>query len=343
MQNIRITEAGVFLNQGSVTVSYDKNTSLLDYKPEVNSTSSWTGVLNKGDEITIQMSKFLFLRARGVDENPLGNSSCNITNFENYCSPAHNTLINSCGCCSNVGGSDTLLNFHLKSYTNFKLDSKTLFLTDESILDCTAGTTILEGLPLDGWESCEKLECVTCEENGTPLVNTITVQGSLSAECDVTKTTEIKGIYNYIFTGVLENYGLVIKSNSAENDYNCKDDYYAYVKNDNPRILVIFNNSKGTWNLLELDTDLTEIVENLTAFEVIESISLGTFEQTNKLNNTNIFLPPLNNFLISGEQNILNSEQVLKINNLFVLESDRFDGKIVCGSDNVKLSLSLSI
>lgn len=342
MQNIRITETGVYINQDGNTISYDKNSSLMDYKPELNSNSSWTGILNKGDEVSLQMSKFMFLRARGLNE-PVKTDSCNFTNFTNYCSPAHNTLINSCGCCSNVGGSDTILEFQMNSYTNFKLDSKTLFLDSEHILDCTDGNSVLESSPTEGWTGPEMLECVTCEEPETPLENRITIQGTLSNTCVSTTPIQLNGIYNFVFIGVLENNGLVIKSTNADNDYNIKNDYYAYVKNDNSRILIIFNSSKGAWDLLELDTPINEIVENLTEFNIIEAYRLGSYADTQILTNTNIYLPQNVDILYTGEKNILDTQNIVKVNNLLVIESDRFDGKIVCKSDNVKLSINLGM
>lgn len=343
-QSIKIENTGVSINQNGNSITLDRNTSLEDYKPTITRNSSWTGILNKGDSVDLNMFKFIFLRARKISDNSLDkNISSNITNIENYCSPAHNSLVNACGCSSNGDNNDTLLEFEMNSYTNYTLNSKVLNFISDEVLDCSRGNA-MPSIAV-GWDGCELLDGGSC--NTDPLENVISFQGATGGNCSSEDNITVSGIYNYIFTGVLENYGLVIKNNSADCQYACKNDYYAFVKNDNEKVLVIFENIIGKWLVIRLDEKISDIIENEKFFNITEVIELSDYNKSVNFNNSGILLPTnnqddVNYFKNSGDINILDNTNNIKINNLLVLESDRFDGKIVSKMDDIKLSINLS-
>jgi hypothetical protein len=338
---------------GADVVQYEKMLTLLDYKPTVTNWTTWNGTLNKSDEIGITGKyKFIFLRVRNEKNNTTSNGVVSsIMNYNNYCSPANNSLIKTC-CSSSAGANatDTLLDFQINQYTYFNLDQNTLYLDSNLVFDCTHGAT---ATGVTGWAGCTAATTLNCGVTGaTGVTGSVGITGGIGATCDVGSTAGatavVGGIYQFAFIGVLTDNNLVIKTGDAECDYKCQLDYYAFTNPNNDYILFIFDNTAGKWVLVKLDQKINDIVENKIAFNCIELIEWGDYTNTYMYNSTNIALPGKveigGTIEYSGNKVLLDSgfPSTIKVNNLLVLEADRFDGKIISQLDGMQVSMMLA-
>lgn len=344
---INIDNDGPKVKSGKDTVQYEMSLSLKDYLPSVTNWTTWNGVLNENDEVGITGKyKFIFLRVRNNDATV----QSSITNYENYCNPVNGSLVKSCTGTGANAFSDTLLNFEMNQYTAFDLDQNTLYLDSNLVFNCTNGAT---ASGVTGWTGCTQSDTLDCGVTGaTGATGAVGITGAIGATCDIGSTAgataPTKGIYEFAFVGVLTDNNLVIKTGDAECDYKCKLDYYAFTNPNNDYILFIFDNTAGKWVLVKLDQKINDIVANKTVFNIIELIEWGEYTNTYMYNSTNIALPGKiesgGTVEYSGTKVVLDEgfPSTIKVNNLLILEADRFDGKIISKMDSMEVSMMLA-
>jgi len=348
---IKIDEDGPSIVSNGNVVASDLRLTLRDYLPSVTNWTTWNGILNKGDEIAITTPyKFIALRARNNDTST--GSTIKATegsiDLTSACLPANNSLANNCGCnAGSTSTSEVLLDFEMNQFTSYALDTKTIFSDNALIFDCSHGPT---ASGVTGWSGCTCIDTVTCGGTGaTGATAAIGITGGIGGTCVAGATSTAKGVYEYSFVGYLENNNLVIKSSAAENEYKCKLDYYAYTKADNEYILFIFNNTLGKWVIVKLDKKINDIVQNKTAYNIIELIEWS--ESNYIYSNSNISMPSAigytstNTNSFTGKVSELDSNMPItfKMNSLFILESDNFKGKIISKVNNLDVNIMLAI
>lgn len=348
---IKIDEDGPSIVSNGNVVASDLRLTLRDYLPSVTNWTTWNGILNKGDEIAITTPyKFIALRARNNDTST--GSTIKATDgsidLTSACLPANNSLANNCGC--NAGSTSTtevLLDFEMNQFTSYALDTKTIFSDNALIFDCSHGPT---AAGVTGWSGCTCIDTATCGGTGaTGATAAIGITGGIGGTCVAGATSAAKGVYEYSFVGYLKNNNLVIKSSAAENEYKCKLDYYAYTKADNEYILFIFDDTSGKWVIVKLDKKINDIVQNKTAYNIIELIQWS--ESNYIYSNSNISMPSaigytstnVNSFTGTVSELDSNMPVTFKMNSLFIMESDNFKGKIISKVNNLDVNIMLAI
>ena len=346
---IKIDEDGPSIVSNGDTVASDLRLTLKDYLPSVTNWTTWNGSMKKGDEIAITTPyKFIAVRAR--NSNTSTGSTIKATDgsidLTSACLPANNSLASNCGC--NAGSTSTtevLLDFEMNQFTSYALDTKTIYSDNALLFDCSHGPT---ASGVTGWSGCTCIDVSSC--GGTGATSTAIGITGATGTCSVGGATAVaKGVYNYSFTGYLKNNNLVIKSSAADNEYKCKLDYYAYTKVDNEYILFIFNDTLGKWVIVKLDKKINDIVQNKTAYNIIELIE---WSETNYIyKNSNISMPSaigytstnINSFTGTVSELDSNMPVTFKMNSLFIMESANFKGKITAKVNNLDVNIMLAI
>lgn len=349
---IRIDENGPRIDSNGNVVASDMRLTLKDYLPEVTNWTTWNGILQKDDEITISTPySFIAVRARNTGTKLASTLSTSGDSLISACLPANNSLANNCGCnSSSEGESEVLLDFEINQHTNYELDNKTIYSNSAYIFDCSHGQT---ASGVTGWEGCSIDDTLSCGVTGaTGVTGSIGITGSIGGTCIIGATTTeqpTKGVYEYAFIGVLSDNNIVIKTTDAECDYKCKLDYYAYTKADNDYILFIFDNTSGKWVLIRLDEKISDVVENKTPYNIIELIEWSESSYTYKT--SNITMPSINALGSTGINSYIGSvveldkdmPVVFKLNSLFIMESKTFTGKIISKLNNLDVNVMLAI
>lgn len=346
---IKIDEDGPSIVSNGNVVASDLRLTLRDYLPNVTNWTTWNGILNKGDEITITTPyKFIALRARNNDTSTGSTIDSSEENLISACLPANNSLANNCGCnAGSTSASEVLLDFEMNQFTSYALDTKTIFSENSLIFDCSHGPT---AAGVTGWSGCTCIDTATCGGTGaTGATAAIGITGGIGGTCIAGATSAAKGVYEYAFVGYLKNNNLVIKSSAAENEYKCKLDYYAYTKADNEYILFIFDDTSGKWVIVKLDKKINDIVQNKTAYNIIELIQWS--ESNYIYGNSNISMPSaigytstnVNSFTGKVSELDSNMPVTFKMNSLFIMESDNFKGKITSKVNNLDVNIMLAI
>ena len=346
---IKIDENGPSIVSNGDTVASDLRLTLKDYLPSVTNWTTWNGSMKKGDEITITTPyKFIAVRAR--NSNTSTGSTIKATNgsidLTSACLPANNSLASNCGCSAgSTGATGVLLDFEMNQFTSYALDTKTIYSNNALLFDCSHGPT---GAGVTGWAGCTCVDVASCGGTGATSA-AIGITGA-TGTCVVGGATAVaKGVYEYSFTGYLKNNNLIIKSSAADNEYTCKLDYYAYTKVDNEYVLFIFNDTLGKWVIVKLDTKISDIVKNKTAYKIIELIE---WSETNYIyKNSNVSMPSakgytstnINSFTGTISELDSNMPVTFKMNSLFIMESANFKGKITAKVNNLDVNIMLAI
>jgi hypothetical protein len=350
---IRIDENGPRVESNGNTVASDLKLTLKDYIPEVKNWTTWNGILNKGDEINISTPyKFIAVRARntGTTTGSTINPPTGEIDLTSACLPANNSLASNCGCSDDAAvSSEVLLDFEMNQYTTYELDTKTIYSTNPYIFDCSHGAT---AAGVTGWNGCVVGTTEPCGVTGaTGATGSVGITGGIGGTCVIGATTvaqPAQGVYEYLFTGLLKDNNLVIKTEDAECDYKCKLDYYAYIKKDNDYVMFIWDDTAGKWVIVRLDVKISEVVENKTPYNIIELIEWSTTNYTYK--DSNITMPSIesgataiNSYEGSVTEQDVNMPVVFKMNSLFIMESKTFTGKITSRLNNLDVNVMLAV
>jgi hypothetical protein len=172
--------------------------------------------------------------------------------------------------------------------------------------------------------------------------------GATGATCAGLSSIGASGIYNYSFSGVLRNNEFVIKDGTAECDYDCGLEYFAFVKNTSEYIVSVFDDTHGKWVMVRIDEKISEVLENNLPYNVIEVIEWGEYTNTYMFESSNIALPGKveTGGTISYEGQTIQLDKgfpsTIKFDSLFVMEADRFDGQLISQMDNMQVNLLLA-
>jgi len=349
---IRIDENGPRVESNSNVIASDLKLTLKDYIPEVTNWTTWNGILNEGETISISTPyKFIALRARNAG-NSVGstlNPPTGAIDLTSACLPANNSLASNCGCSDDSSSSnEVLLDFKMDQYTTYELDNKTIYSTNPYIFDCTNGAT---ASGVTGWSGCVINSTDPCGVTGaTGATGAVGITGGIGGTCIIGATTvaaPAKGVYEYAFVGLLKDNNLVIKTDEAECDYKCKLDYYAYTKTDNEYILFIWDDTAGKWVIVRLDEKISDIVTNKISFNIIELIEWS--ESVYSYKNSNITMPGVtgatgtNSYEGSVTELDIDMPVEFKLNSLFIMESKTFTGIITSRLNNLDVNIMLAV
>tara|TARA_R110000796_G_scaffold159388_8_gene276242 strand:- start:6103 stop:7128 length:1026 start_codon:yes stop_codon:yes gene_type:complete len=333
---IRIDENGPRVESNGSVVAHDLKLTLKDYLPTVTNWTTWNGILNEGDEINISTPyKFIAVRARNAGTSTGSTINGNI-DLVSACLPANNSLASNCGCSDDTISSDeVILDFEMNQYTTYDLSLDTLYSDNEYVFDCTNGAT---ATGVTGW-----IGCTGC----TGATGYTGPAGATGATCGLETNAPVKGVYGFAFVGVMRDNKFILKTDDAENNYKCGLEYHAYVKQDNNKIVFVFDDTHGKWVIVRLDENLNDIIKNIIGYNVIELIEWSETNENYKDSNisipTSIGYTGTNTYDGSISELDENMPVEFKMNSLFIMESKTFMGTITSRVNNLDVNVMLAI